>query len=34
MTNYTLDGIAPVYADADSTYVAPGAMVIGTLAQT
>ncbi len=29
MTNYTLDGIAPVYADADSTYVAPGAMVIG-----
>jgi carbonic anhydrase/acetyltransferase-like protein (isoleucine patch superfamily) len=29
MTNYMLNGEAPRYADEDSTYVAPGAMVIG-----
>ncbi len=29
MTDYSIDGIAPTYDDRGSTYVAPGAMVIG-----
>ncbi len=29
MTDYAIDGIGPSYNDHDSTYVAPGAMVIG-----